>query len=366
MDKQSRDATQVTSEENEASAQAAAMKAGDNVPQSPMISAPKTAPSWHRHLHHTGIYGFELLMATFGLTTAAIVIDYGLFAFFNYIKGAGSGYNGTLFGEFSLWIVAAMLVWLPLAIVFYMRTRGQLTLTPERRQSTLHKVLVSIYQFVNILLAAGALFTVFYSLIRPLVSGANGEEFGNVLVRVTLPGLLMIAVHGWALMAYSRSQRITHKVFGMVFAGVGLLVMVGLLVVSVGAIRGKAIDDKKERDLSTLSSSVTTYYTSKRTLPKALNDLNVEASKLNLPLDEYSYVRQGLNKYELCTQFNTSTISEASKSSIVDDGYSSYPSFSYHDKGTHCFKIQTRNALCDIDSLSPTAGVSCVREPYDY
>lgn len=311
--------------------------------------SPRRRPEWRKYFTGTGMYGFELLMATFGLTTAAIVIDYGLFAFFNYVKGADAGYNAALFGEFSLWIVAAMLVWLPLAIVFYLRTRGQLAATPERRQSTLHKVLVSIYQFVNIIIAAGALFAVFYSLIRPLVNGAGGEEFGNILVRVTLPALLMIAVHGWALMAYGRSQRMTRKLFGMVFVGVGLLVMVGLLVASVGTIRGKAMDDKRESDLSKLSTAISSHYRSKRALPKALSDVDVDESKLNLSVDEYSYVRQGTYRYELCTKFATSTTSQAGKSSGIDREYSSYPSFSYHDKGSHCFKIQVASTYSPLD-----------------
>ncbi len=326
-------------------------------PSATQASPPRRTFNWRGYLTGTSMYGFELLMAVFGLTTAAIVIDYGLFAFFNYVKESGAGYSTAMFGEFSLWIVAAMLVWLPLAIVFYMRTRAELAAVPERRQSTLHKVLISIYLFVNFIIAAGALFAVFYSVIRLLVNGADGEEVGNVLVRVTVPALLMIGVHGWALLAYSRAQRMTRKVFAMVFAGVGVLVMVALLVASVGTIRGKAIDDKKERDLSVLSTAIKTQYTDKRSLPKSLDDVKVDTSKLNLSLDEYSYIRQGTNKYELCAKFNTSTMSTTSKSSSSDDQYSSYPSFSYHDKGNHCFKVQVSSYsplnLNDYDYTNP-------------
>ncbi len=298
---------------------------------------PPRRRSWPTHVAGTSMYGFELLMATFGLTTAAIVIDYGMFAFFNYVKGSGTGYNTALFGEFSLWIVAAMLVWLPLSIAFYLRTCGELATTPGRYQATLHKVVISIYRFVNVLIAAGGLFAIFYSIIRLLVNGADGEQVGDVLVRVTVPALLVIGVHGWVLMAYSRSQRITRKVFSIVVAGLGLLVMIGLLVTSVGAIRGRVIDDKKERDLSVLSTAISEYYTDKRSLPKSLDDVEDGVDKLNMSLDEYSFIRQGANKYELCAKFDTSTMSASSKTS---NQYSMYPSFTYHDKGNHCFKVQ--------------------------
>ena len=305
---------------------------------------------WRQHLNHTGIYGFELLMATFGLTVAAIVIDYGLFAFFHYLKGANDTYGSSVVGEFSLWIVAAMLVWLPLAIVFYLRTRGQMAVDTQRRQATLHKVLVSIYQFVNVLIGAGALFVFLYSLIRLAVNVDSGETAADVLVRVSLPALLMVGLHGWLLFAYAKSARITRKLFGLSMGIIGIVVMLGLLVTSVGAIRGQAIDRKKEADLSLLSSAIASHSRSKGALPRSLDQLTIDKDRLELPLSDYTYRTTGAGRYELCTTFET-----AKNTSGIEKEYAAYASFTSHQKGTQCFKLMTRYSTFDSNYLDPYA-----------
>lgn len=297
---------------------------------------------WRTLFDKTSIYGFELLMATFGLTVAAIVVDYGFFAFFNYIQGINTSANNAIIGEFSLWIVAAMLVWVPLATVFYLRTRGQLAAQPEKRQATLHKVLVSIYLFANVLIAAGALFAFLYVLIR-LAVGAEDTKVGEVVVRVLIPSLLVVVLHGWMLLAYTNARKITRKLFAAVFAATAVVVMAAILISSVGSIRGAAMDAKKEDDLRTLNQAIKSYNSKEFKLPSSLDDVNVSADDLKLSLSNYTYEKKDTNKYELCTKFAT----DKDKGSTVirdvsstNDGYTAYPSFTQHEKGDQCFKLR--------------------------
>lgn len=327
------------------------------------VDIPTTPPpknkmfGWKKYLNYTGIYGFELLMATFGLTVAAVVIDYGMFAFFNHLRSSENSYAVSALGEFSIWIVVAMLVWLPLALVFYLRTRGQLVAEPTRRQAVIHKLLVSLFQFVNVITIIGAVFGLLYSLLRPLITGSGGEEFLDSLIRVSLPALGVAAVHSWLLFAYSRSTRVTRRLFAMVFSIVGIIVMVCLLVTSVGMVRAQALDLKKEQDLSVISTAISDYDSSKNALPKRLDDLTIDEDKLKLPLDEYSYTIQSSNRYELCTRFAATKNFSGKK---ADSTYNYYANFDSHDKGNYCFKLQT--SYFDFNSLNDTSSNSSLRD----
>lgn len=304
------------------------------VATAPAAEKPKLT-NYKTWLSKTGLYGFELFMAGFGLTVAAIVIDYGLFAFFNYIKGMEDGATRVV-GEFSLWIVAAMLVWLPLALVFYLRSRGEALYQPARRQSRLHKVLMSLYYFVNILIAAGAVFTVLYSLIKVAVGSAE-LDVDDMLVRVTLPAVIMALLHMWLLFAFSNWKLASRKIFALALGVFGVLVMLGLIIASFGTVRGVAMDQKRVEDLDVISSKIRSEYSNKRQLPESLNDLEFDENELKNSLDEYTYDRKLGGRYELCTDFSTDT--RRASGHNPNDDYSMYTSFYSHDKGRECFKL---------------------------
>lgn len=313
----------------------------------PPAAPPPSRTGWKRLFSGTSIYGFELVMATFGLTVAAIVIDYGFFAFFNYLKGIGSTAGSAIVGEFSLWIVAAMLVWVPIALTFYFRTRGQLATNPIQRQTALHKVFISIYMFVNILIGAGALFAVLYTLIR-LAVGVEDMHADEVLVRIALPALLTVGLHGAMLFAYSNAKQVSRKRFGVAFAAVAGVVMVALLISSVSALRAAAIDDKRESDLQAIQQAVSEYNSDKAALPDSLDDLEIDTDDLKLSVDDYSYDKVDGDRYELCATFATDTDSYSGSSvedttydsGISKDEYTTYASFSSHDKGKVCFNLR--------------------------
>ena len=271
-----------------------------------------TRQAW---LSQTKLYGFELFMAAFGLTVAAIVIDYGLFAFFNYLMSEGSA-EGYI-GEGSLVIVAAMVIWLPLALLFYLRSRGEQTRNAKRTSSTLHKVMVSILLFVNILLAAGAAFAAVYSLFQ-IAIGADMTP-GEMLMRVTVPALLMALLHAWVCFAFSSVRFAGRRVFAMSFLGIGVVVMAALLLVSFGTVRAAAMDDHREDDLRLISDAIRDDYRNSRQLPSSLADLDFEADDLRFDVDDYYYDRKSLGRYELCADFAADTSDDYTRYDDVEE-----------------------------------------------
>lgn len=298
----------------------------------------KTSSNW---LSRTSIYGFELWMATFSLTTAAIVMDYGLFAFFNYLRGTGSA--AQYVGQASIWIVAAMLVWLPVAAIFYLRVRGEAAHHEERTRSSLYKFLVSLSMFVNILIGLGLVLTAVYSLLQ-LAVGA-GDSALDVVVRLVIPAILGALIHGAVFAAFSRGFKVPRKWFAIGFVAVGILVMIGLLVTSVGSVRGSVSDNKREADLSVLKTAISKYYNDKKSLPSLLSDISV--SNLKMSASDYTYTKDSSTRYQLCTTFATSTTYGTSYSytTTSNDGYDTYPNFNSHDKGGVCFKVAVYSSV---------------------
>lgn len=297
----------------------------------------RKAKGW---LDRTSMYGFELFMAAFGLTIAAIAVDYGLFALFNHLQDTREGMAGAGAGSASLFMVAAMLVWLPLALGFYLRSRGEMQYKPERATSSLHKVLVSVYLFVNVFILAGALFTALYSLIRILVGDVD-KDVNELLLRMTAPALLMTGLHAWMLYAYSKAGFATRKLFATIFAAFSIVVIGAFLALSVDSVRGANYDEKRVQDLSTINRSINDYYRDNRTLPNSLDDISVNEDRLKLSLSEYTYDRKTGARYELCVDFATDTKVGRDYYTKPDNGdeYSSYGDFYYHGSGRQCFKL---------------------------
>lgn len=308
-----------------------------------MVKKKKTAATW---LSRTKIYGFELFMAAFGLTVAAAVTDYGLFAFFNYLiddQGAGS-----YIGDASLVIVAAMVIWLPLAILFYLRARGEQARDKARSRSGLHKVLISVLLFVNILIAAGAAFAVVYSLFQMAI-GADMPA-GELLVRVTIPAVLMTLLHVWVCFAFSDVKFAGRRAFAWSFLAAGTVVMVALSFASFGTVRAAAMDERASSDLETISGKVRAEYRDTRTLPDSLGDIEFDG-ELRDDVDEYYYKPMTLGRYELCADFATDTTQEYGDYDDREE-YSSYDSFYSHSKGRDCFKLRAGYSNYPYDELN--------------
>lgn len=307
-------------------------------------TAPVNAPSTetaakkgrlNRWLDRSSLYGFELFMSFFGLLTAAYVIDWGLFTLFNSLASDSQAMSRSL-GEMSLWVAAAMFIWIPLALVFYARTRGQLIETPDKQSSTIHKIFVSVYLFFNTVSAAGAAFAVVYSLIRMAIGEGDA---GQTLLRVTVPAMLMVALHVGLLFAYSRSRLVTRKSFALTFGAIGLVVITALLVTSVSDVRAIVQDGRTASDLRTIETEVRGYYRENMTIPETLDELSIDEDDIDNDISDYTYNPETGNQYQLCGTFAAKTNDDTDYYDD-EDRHQTYGSFGSHDEGLHCFKLQ--------------------------
>lgn len=306
-------------------------------------------------LKHTKVHGLELFMALFGLVTTAVVVDYGLFALFNYIKGVGA--DATSFSEMTLWVIASMFIWVPLTAIFYLRSRGEHALNPARKEQISYKALTIAFMVVNILAAIGAFFAAFYVAFRMLVMvGYNESDAADQWVRVIIPALIVMFVHVGMIFAFPRSLRPSRKLFIIIFSSVSTLVLVALMFLSIGSIRSLAADNQTQNDLSSIHTAIRDYYGNERNLPNDLDDIEITDQSIKSRLEKYTYIRDSSTNFQLCADFNRDTLDGgsagvtpmASDATAGDSGVSSedYKSIYYygydfglHKKGRHCFQM---------------------------
>lgn len=300
-------------------------------------------------LQRTSLYGFELFTALFGLVTTLIVVDYGLFTLFNYFRDLNTA--NAYVGEATIWVVAAMIVWLPVTLGFYLRSRSEYERHPLHQDSVLHKVLVSIY-YVSLLFGAiGLSFAAIYALVHLAVS--PDESVTDVLVRVTVPAIIATLLHVGMMMAYPKSKRPSRKLFATTFGVIATSVTILLFVVSAGYVRDSKQDEITVSDLNALEASITSYAAEHKALPEQTDIVKANLSEgTKARLGKYAYTIEGTDRYKLCADFKTATPilksdgSEVTPMKTESDGttssivYSSYVNFSSHAKGEVCFKVQ--------------------------
>lgn len=289
-------------------------------------------------------YGLELALSVVGLLMTTIVITYALYALVNYLKGIDNPYAVQFLGEFSLIIAASMIVWLPLAVVFYLRTRAELVRHPATNERLVHKLFVGFFLFSVVLTIAGVMFSVIYSLIRMAVG--IDDQPGDTAIRVVLPGVLAAAVNIGLFWAYGRHEGLSRKLFAIIFGGVATVLTIALLAVSVTNVQGSSRDAQAASDLNAIQSQISTYYTNKQALPSSLSDLDTLSSDVKGRIERYSYKKDSSVKYQLCAMFRTDTSSKGYPASAMygDNGYTNYASFGTHGTGEKCFKLMTSYA----------------------
>lgn len=305
----------------------------------------KRRPSF---LNRTGLFGFELFMALFGLVTTLVVVDYGVFALFNYSNNARVNADSAPFlGESIIWIVTALFVWLPVTIVFYLRSRSEAEQKPARSSSVLYKVLTSIYYFCVIV---GAIILVFLA-IYSLVSGSTTPDVSmkDVLMKSAVPALLAVAIHVGMMFAYTKSNRPPRLVFASLYGGFVAVLAVVLLVISIGFTRSLKQDELTVSDLGIVNTAIIDHYYVNKKIPTDLSQISIINNKLKARLGQYEYTPVDEKRYQLCANFLTDSRSDNYMGSqaypLAYEDYAPYQSFYWHDKGRVCFKLSTEDSF---------------------
>jgi type II secretory pathway pseudopilin PulG len=242
-----------------------------------------------------------------------------------------------------------MIVWLPVTIAFYLRSRSEYERHPLHGESALHKVLISIYYVFILFGAIGLSFAAIYAVVHLAVS--PDESVVDVLVRVVVPAVVATLLHVGMMFAYPKSGRPSRKSFVLSFGILAAIVATVLLVVSAGYVRGSRQDEITVNDLNALQASISSYSSENMALPEKIDAVKDLSKTTQTRADKYTYTTNGNEKYSLCADFMTDTTSLPSSGEVVpmkvqpdgstsSSGYSAYVNFGVHKKGYDCFKLQ--------------------------
>lgn len=320
-------------------------------------SKPKIA--WYRRIiGGTGLYGLELIVAALGLIVTSGVLTFGIYALFNYFAGVDNSAQYFM-GDFSIWLVAGMVAWLPLTVFFYLRTRGEVLNNPAREDVLLHKLVVGLYRFHLILLIVGTLFVSVYAAFRLLVD--VDASVGDTMLRVVVPGVLAALLNAGIVMAYNRSQKPSRKLFTILLTAVSLVIMVTLLVVSVGYVRSRTADNRTVSDIVAIEGEVNSYYDQYKRLPDNLSQITHLRTEVRERIDNYSYNKESASRYQLCATFTNDTKSEAYNKYSTDE-YVTYADFGIHSKGEQCYKLMPAYVLDTPIKSTDDTGVDSTEE----
>lgn len=286
-----------------------------------------------RFIDKVSVYGLEFAVAMVTLIISVSVLSFAVFALCNFMAydtvGTGRGY-------FALWSSASTLVWVPVALLFYLRVRAYMAQHPDVSSQPVQRVFTLIYDVVMILtiisFAVAAVYAALTSLVKP-------EDTGDILLGVALPSAISALLFGGALVSFFKHPVLRRRTFALVFALVTAAIVIPTIVVSVVTLRAANADQYKQSDLYQINAAIEDYAREKDMLPTRLSDINemVNDEATASRLGEYTYKKVDSRRYELCTEF-------AERSRYVSDRaiqpYSTYANFSLHDAGTHCFKLR--------------------------
>lgn len=285
-------------------------------------------------LSRTKLYGFELFMSTVGLLAIAFVVDYGIFSLFKHFSQDFKPYSGS--DEVVLFLVAAMIVWLPVATFFYLRTRGELQAMPKHGESRVHKVLASVYMVINTVVAIGALFYAVYALLEIVIGTSSGSS-DPVMQRI-IPGVLMALWHGWMIFAFTKTRVASRRAFAASYATMTVVIIMLLFAVTIGGVRDRALDQQTESDLASIQMAIDDYYSQENKLPSSRN--HVKTPGLNKSFGHYTYRKTGDRRYELCGDFLQDTTESHLGYGTGDNKYTAYQVWGEHTSGLHCYNVE--------------------------
>jgi hypothetical protein len=296
-----------------------------------------------------------LSYALWGLTVIAIsAMAVSVLSFF---------ITGSSIGDSINYCMAAVLVLLPLSLIFdlmYIKNEPE---TKSRISSVITIVHAVIFAFFGI----GSLIAIAFSIVSLIVSSSGHDS-----IMVTLYSSLIIAF----LFLLLFLQTVLPKSYTRVRYLFILVMLISVVTVCVYAITGPVADAQLTRNdnlietnLPTVGNAVNTYASDNDKLPPSLVslDLTGDAKALvtnklvtyiqdNPPVSSYdtssktfyyelcvTYKKASSNQYATPVYSTGATSSSSASSSYVsaDSGYSTYVSTAPHPAGYKCYKLMT-------------------------
>lgn len=288
-----------------------------------------------RFIDRVGVYGLEFAVAMVTVVISASVLSFATFALCNYLANETVGSEG---GYFALWASASTIVWVPVAMLFYLRSRAYMAQHPDISSQPVQKVFTIIFQVLMILtiisFAVAAVFAVLTSLVEP-------EQTSNILIGVALPSAISALLFGGVLVSFFGRPVVRRRTFAVVLAVVTLAIIVPTITVSVASLRGVNADEYRETDLYAIKSAIDDYARENSKVPRSLSDVRslIDDQDTRDRISDYEYRRVDDERYRLCATFMAESRYRSSMS-MREDRYQSYSNFGDHDAGRNCYSLR--------------------------
>lgn len=202
---------------------------GDKLQESSVGSVHKQGPGF---FSRTKLYLLDFVFALVILGMIAAFLSMSYYNLFGQLsQGFGLSEMGRGADAGAVWVMAALMVWLPFGLAFLLRARGQEMLEPKWRDHTARRVLVIMFRTLSILLATGFAFSAIYSILRLAIDPS--APITETIVGSALPGILSALTFGAMWFAFTGSDKPSRKVFSGVLVGVTVLTVLSLFTVTV-------------------------------------------------------------------------------------------------------------------------------------
>jgi hypothetical protein len=289
-----------------------------------------------RFIDRVSVYGLEFAVAMVTLIISASVLSFATFALCNYLANETVGSEG---GYFALWSSASTIVWVPVAMLFYLRSRAYMAQHPDISSHPVQRVFTIIFQVLMILtiisFAVAAVFAGLTSLVEP-------DNTSNILLGVALPSAISALLFGGVLVSFFKQPVVRRRTFAVVFGLVSLAVVIPTIIVSVLSLRSVNADEYRETDLYAIKAAIDDFARDNSKTPGKLSDVSslISDEKVVGRISDYEYTRVDDDRYRLCADFAAQS-SYRSSLPVTQERYRTYASFSEHEAGKNCYSLRT-------------------------
>ena len=290
---------------------------------------PMKLPGW---LTQTNFYILEYAIGLLALVITVLLLDHAFYALLQYVNDRSTLEN---LGESAVRTVGLAIVWLPLAMALYLRTRSQ-----EQSQRALENDKLRrffSFVFMTVIVVSTAIFA--YFAIRALFEWIFGAQLPrDALVGLFLPAALSAAVGKYVIwQSLQANNPLTTQRFIRYFSGVAVVVFVVLFAVGLGKARNAVIDNQTSADLSIIAASVNNFTNAQGSMPTSLGSLSLPNSVLTRGNKYgYSYTAVGNGEFKVCGDFKAAN----SGTGRANEG----PDFLLHNAGFQCFTLAVGQA----------------------
>lgn len=253
------------------------------------------------------------------------------------------------------WPVSILIVLFPVFIIIMWFLEKSYNRDPEKRNLSIHKWLTYVTLFVGGAILIGDLITVLYYFI-------DGQELTTSFLLKVFSVLVITLIVFLYYIADARNTLTPSK--KKIWLGVSTVVIVASIAWGfsvLGSPRTQQLlkyDRQKINDLQNMKNQVESFYSSKGTLPKTIEEISnggyYNPQKIDPQTEKpYEYARTSDTSYNLCAEFNKASDDKNANNSRYYYEYSYGNAAWTHPAGQYCFK-ETINPSIYSNSKIPS------------